>query len=145
LTDGFSGSKTSLALSTEELREVARLARELQTAGYPLLATGKYLDLLERDPGLHAYGCRAPYATLTVKADGSVRDCTRRDVTLASVVDLHRAGGSLATLTGEPSYRAMLARARSCTACNNPDILETSWVWQLRPFMLRRALSLGIG
>ena len=32
----------------------------------------------------------------------------------------------------------MLARANSCTACNNPDILETSWAWQLRPFMLRR-------
>jgi len=145
LADGFSGSKTSLALPAQELREVARLARELQTAGYPLLATGKYLDLLERDPGLHAYECRAPHATLTVKADGSVRDCMRRDVTVASVVDLRRAGGSLATLTGEPGYRAMLARARSCTACNNPDILETSWAWQLRPFMLRRALSLGIG
>ena len=145
LATGFSASKRSLALPPQELKEAARLARELQVAGYPLLSSRRYLDLLARDPGLHAYTCRAPYATLTVKADGSVRDCTRRDVTVASVVDLRRAGGSLASLTREPGYRAMLARARSCTACNNPDILETSWAWQLRPFMLRRALSLGIG
>jgi MoaA/NifB/PqqE/SkfB family radical SAM enzyme len=145
LAAGFSTSKRSLALPPQELKEAAELARQLQAAGYPLLSSRRYLDLLARDPGLHAYSCRAPYATLTVKADGSIRDCTRRDVSVARLDDLQRTGTSLATLTRQPEYRAMLSRANSCTACNNPDILETSWAWQLRPFMLRQALHLGIG
>lgn len=142
---GFSVSKSHLALPPQELKEAAWLARELQAAGYPLLSSRRYLDLLLRDPDLHTYRCRAPYAILTVKADGSIRDCTRRDVTVAKLGDLQEAGASLATLLRQPQYRAMRARANSCTACNNPDILETSWAWQLRPFMLRHALHLGIG
>lgn len=143
LQTGFSGSRADLALSADELREVARSARGLQAAGYPLLATTRYLDLLARDPGLHDYTCRAPHATLTIHADGAIRDCTRRDVPLCTVQELRRSGTSLTALVGQPRYRAMLRRANSCTVCNNPDVLETSWTWQLRPFMLRRALRLA--
>ena len=145
LSTGPSGSRSSLALPSEELREAARLARELQIAGYPLFCTRQYLDLLLRDPSLDGYTCRAPYATLTMKADGSVRDCTRRDSTVIGLRDLRNGRFSLGTLARQPQYRAMLARSNSCTACNNPDIIETSWAWQLRPFMLRHALHLGIG
>ena len=143
LDAGFSGSKEGLALSASELRETAGLARALQAAGYPLLTTERYLDLLASDPGLHGYVCSAPHATLTVEADGAVRDCMRRDVPLATVQELRASGDSLAALMRGPHYQAMLRRAATCTACNNPDVLETSWAWQLRPFMLRRALRLG--
>jgi len=145
LAAGFSTPKRSLSLPPQELREAAELARELQVAGYPLFSSRRYLDLLMRDPGLHAYKCRAPYVTLTVKADGSIRDCTRRDVAVARLNDLRETGTSLAALIRQPQYRAMLARANSCTVCNNPDVLETSWAWQMRPFMLRQTLRLGIG
>jgi MoaA/NifB/PqqE/SkfB family radical SAM enzyme len=144
LTTGFSASKESLALPPRELREAAELARVLQGAGYPLLSSRRYLDLLSHDPGLNAYRCSAPNAVLTVRADGSIRDCTRRDVPLASLRDLRETGASLTELIRQPHYREMLARAASCTVCNNPDVLETSWAWQLRPFMLRQALRLGI-
>ncbi|MBN1629668.1 MAG: radical SAM protein [Thermoleophilia bacterium] len=143
LDQGFSDSKEHLALPSEGLRQAAALARELQKAGYPLLATERYLELLERDPGLHGFKCRAPHTTLTVQADGSIRDCTKRDVPLARVADLRRSETSLAELIRRPHYQAMLARAGSCTACNNPDVIETSWAWQLQPFMLRRALRLA--
>jgi MoaA/NifB/PqqE/SkfB family radical SAM enzyme len=145
LAGEFSESRSSLALDQKELKEAARLARELQVAGYPLLSSERYLDLLRHDPGLHAYTCRAPHAILTVKADGSVRDCGRRESTLARLSDLRDGGTSLTRLVRQPQYRAMLARSNSCTACNNPDVIETSWAWQLRPFMLRHALHLGIG
>jgi MoaA/NifB/PqqE/SkfB family radical SAM enzyme len=145
LGGGLSDSRNGLSLPPGELKEAAQLARELKIAGYPLLSTERYLDLLIRDPGLHAYACRAPHATLTVKADGSVRDCTRREASLFKLSDLLDGGVSLATLVRQPQYRAMLARSHSCTACNNPDVIETSWAWQLRPFMLRHALHLGTG
>jgi hypothetical protein len=144
LSTGFSTSKESLALPPQELRETSELARLLQEARYPLLSSRRYLDLLSRDPELNAYTCSAPNAVLTVKADGSIRDCTRRDVPLASVRDLRETGTSLLESIRQPQYCAMLARAASCTVCNNPDVLETSWAWQLRPFMLRQALRLGI-
>jgi Predicted Fe-S oxidoreductases len=103
LAAGFSTPKRSLSLPPQELREAAELARELQIAGYPLFSSRRYLDLLTRDPGLHAYKCRAPYATLTVKADGSIRDCTRRDVAVARLNDLRETGTSLARSSGSPS------------------------------------------
>jgi MoaA/NifB/PqqE/SkfB family radical SAM enzyme len=145
LAAGPTDAKTSLALSPQELRQAAELARELQRAGYPLRATGRYLDLLGSEAGVNAYDCRFPHAILTVKADGSIRDCTRRDVVLAALSDLQQTGTSLDWVVRSPEYRAMLVRADVCTACNNPDVVETSWAWQLRPFMLWRALRLGIG
>jgi MoaA/NifB/PqqE/SkfB family radical SAM enzyme len=145
LAAGPTEAKANLALSPQELREAAQLARELRAAGYPLRATGRYLGLLESDAGVRAYDCRFPRAILTVKADGSIRDCTRRDVVLATLADLRRTGTSLSSVVRSPEYRAMLARADVCTACNNPDVVETSWAWQLRPFMLLRALRLGLG
>ena len=145
LAQGFSAAKEELALSEPRLREAAELARELQKAGYPLLASAEYLGLLAHGPALRAYTCRAPHATLTVQADGSIRDCTRRDEPLARLDDLRRTGTGLVDLVRQPRYQAMLARADSCTVCNNPDVIETSWYWQMRPFMLRKGLRLALG
>lgn len=145
LAEGFSAAKEELALSGSQLREAAELARELQKAGYPLLASAQYLDLLSHDPALHTYTCRAPHATLTVQADGSIRDCMRRDEPLAHLEELRKTGSGLGDLLQKPQYQAMLARTDSCTVCNNPDVIETSWYWQMRPFMLRRGLRLALG
>ena len=140
---GFEDRKGGLALSPTELAEAAQLARLLQEAGYPLRATRRYLDLLYRDPLLRSYSCRAPRAILSVTADGSFRDCLRRDAPLAKVRDLRRRGTGLEALFSTPRYRAMLREAERCTVCNNPDVVETSWAWRLRPFMLLRLLSLA--
>lgn len=140
---GFEDRKGRLALSPAELAEAARLARLLQEAGYPLRATRRYLDLLYRDPFLRSYSCRAPHAILSVTATGSFRDCLRRDVPLANVRDLRGRGVGLEALFSAPRYRAMLREAESCTVCNNPDVVETSWAWRLQPFMLLRLLSLA--
>ncbi|MCX8032588.1 MAG: radical SAM protein [Thermoleophilia bacterium] len=143
LRDGFRGVKQSLALSPTELREAARLARELKLAGYPVLVTDRYLALLERDPHLSAYRCQFPKAVLTVEADGSLRDCTCRDQALANVRQAKQQGTALIGLMRTHGYRAMLERARSCTTCNNPDVIETSWYWDMKPFMLCQGLNLA--
>lgn len=143
LERGFNDRKGRLALSPAELAEAATLARLLQEAGYPLLATRHYVDLLRRDPLLRAYRCRAPHAVLSVRADGGFRDCLRRDVPLTYVQDLRRRGVGLEALFAQPRYRAMLQEADRCTVCNNPDVLETSWAWRLQPFMLSRLLGLA--
>ena len=144
-TAGFADRLGPLALSPAELREAARLARDLKAAGYPLLATQGYLDLLERDPALTGYTCRAPRLILTVEADGAIRDCLRRDAPLARVADLRREGRSLASLFTLPRYRAMTAAAARCTVCNNPDVVEMSWLWDLELQMVERVGRLVLG
>jgi len=142
-TAGFVDRVGTLALPPEELRAAARTARRLKDAGYPLLATRAFLDLLERDPALNDYRCRGPHSLLTVEADGTVRDCRRRDRPLADVDDLRVAGRDLAEVFALPRRRELLAEAEGCTACNNPDVIETSWLWDLRPAMLGKVAELA--
>ena len=115
----------------------------LKRRGLPILASRPYLELLERDPALTAYRCRAPQARLTVGAGGLVRDCTRADRPLLDVHLLRAAGEPLSSLFESPRYRRMLERSAACTKCNNPDVIELSWLWDLQPAMLRKVVDLA--
>ena len=141
-TGGFDDAKSELALPAAELRDAARLAAELKAAGYPLLATDEYLRLLARDPDVTSYTCRGPRAVLTVESDGAVRDCLRSDQPLAGVGELRAGGRPLSSVLGLPRRRQILEEAASCTACNNADVVELSWLWDLRPAMLLKAAQL---
>ncbi len=140
---GFDEPLRGLALPPAELRAVAAEARALKDAGLPILNTRGYLDLMSRDPALDAYVCRAPRAVLTVQPDGAVRDCLRRDQILADVRELRASGATLASVFSRPRYREIVAAAATCTACNNPDVVELSWLWDLRPAMLGKVVELA--
>ena len=141
-TWGVPSPLAEIALPAEELRAAARSAAALKTAGLPILASRPYLELLARDPELLDYTCRAPVARLTIGADGSVRDCSDSASRLADVRALRAAGQPLSHVFGLPGYERMLARSASCTKCNNPDVIELSWLWDLRPAMLRKVVEL---
>ena len=144
LSAGEAGDRLAgLALSPDELRGAAALALELKAAGYPILDSRAYLRMLADDPSLSAYTCRAARARLTVGADGSVRDCMHVDRPLANVASLRIRGLSLASLFGTSGWLRMGAEAASCTKCNNPDVVELSWLWDLRPVMLGKLLELA--
>ena len=140
---GIAAPLGDLALPAEELRAVARTAAALKSTGFPILASRPFLELLARDPDLRGYRCRAPRARLTVGADGRVRDCSHIDRPLADVRELHAAGEPLSRVFGLPGYQRMLERSASCTKCNNPDVIELSWLWDLRPTMLRKVAELA--
>jgi MoaA/NifB/PqqE/SkfB family radical SAM enzyme len=139
---GVSSPLADLALPAEELRAAARTAGDLKSAGFPILNSRPYLKLLASDPELHDYTCRAPRARLTVGAGGLVRDCSHSDRPLADVRELRAAGEPLSRVLRLPAYRRMLERSSSCTKCNNPDVIELSWLWDLRPAMLRKMAEL---
>ena len=144
LSAGEAGDRLAgLALPPGELRGAAELALELKAAGYPILDSRAYLELLAADPVLSAYTCRAPRARLTVGADGSVRDCLHADRPLANLRDLWADGLRLVSLFRAPGWRRMGAEAASCTKCNNPDVIELSWLWDLRPVMLAKVVDLA--
>lgn len=140
---GFVDRLGALALPADELSAAARTARRLKDDGYPLLATRAFLDLLERDPGLNEYRCRGPHSLLTVAADGAIRDCRRREQPLAHVADLRAAGRPLDDVLALPRRRELLAETASCTSCNNPDVIEMSWLWDLRPALLGKVAGLA--
>jgi MoaA/NifB/PqqE/SkfB family radical SAM enzyme len=140
---GFVARHDDLALPAEEVRAAALQAAALKTQGYPVLATRPYLDLLARDPDVHDYVCRAPRALLTVEADGAIRDCLRSDQPLAGVRELRASGQALSRVLALPRRRELVAQATSCTKCNNADIVELSWLWDMRPSMLRKVAQLA--
>src|SRR5674476_556138 len=129
------------SLNRGALARVAPIAAR-KSAGFPILTSRPYLELLARDPELRGYTCRAPQARLTVGADGSVRDCSHIDCPLADVRELRAAGEPLSRVFRLPGYQGMLERSASCTKCNNPDVIELSWLWDLRPAMLRKVAEL---
>ena len=135
-------SLAHLALPAEELRAVARAAAALASAGFPILASRPFLALLARDPGLRDYACRTPRARLTVGADGRLRDCTHIDRSLADVRELRATGAPLSRVVSLPAYQRLLAQSVACTKCNNPDVIELSWLWDLRPAMLYKVAKL---
>jgi MoaA/NifB/PqqE/SkfB family radical SAM enzyme len=141
--EGFADRHGDLALPPQELRRAARAARVLKDAGYPILNTRPYLDLLETDPDLSGYTCRAPYSLLTVEEDGVIRDCLRTDRPLSTIAELRAAGRPLAHVLELPRYRALREEAAACTKCNNPDVIELSWLWDLHPAMLRKVVQLA--
>ena len=144
LRAGEAGDRLAgLALSADELRGVALLALDLKAAGYPLLASRPWLELLHADPALTRYTCRAPRARLTVAADGAVRDCMHADRPLADLQALRAAGGRLTDVFGSPEWRQMGTAAACCTKCNNPDVIELSWLWDLRPELLGKVAELA--
>lgn len=140
---GFDAPLAALALPGGELSALALEARALKDAGLSILNTRAYLDLVARDPSISSYVCRAPRAVLTVQPDGVIRDCLRRDEALAAVPALRAAGSGLATVFDLPRYREMAAAAAACTACNNPDVVELSWLWDVRAAMLGKVLDLA--
>ena len=141
--EGYVDRYGDLALPPEGLRRAARSARVLKGAGYPILNTRPYLDLLEKDPGLSGYTCRMPRSLLTVEEDGVIRDCLRTDRPLTTVASLRAAGRPLSHVLSLPRYRVLREEAASCTKCNNPDVIELSWLWDLRPAMLRKVIQLA--
>ena len=144
LSAGEAGDRLAgLGLSPGELRGAAELALELKAAGYPILDSRAYLELLAADPLLSAYTCRAPRARLTIGADGSVRDCLHADLYAGERADLWADGLQLASLFRAPEWRRMGAEAAGCTKCNNPDVIELSWLWDLRPVMLAKVVDLA--
>ncbi len=139
----FVERKAGLGLSSEALMVAAREARLLKARGYPILNTKAYLDLLQRDPELKSYRCRAPHAVITAAADGAIRDCRRHDEPLARVDQMRQSHLPLSTVLALPRRRQLLTEATTCTVCNNPDVIELSWLWDMHPAMLGKFLQLA--
>jgi MoaA/NifB/PqqE/SkfB family radical SAM enzyme len=116
-------NKEALA-SRESEQQVARELLDLKKKGYPINNSRAYLQryLLNITP----YVCRVPFVFVTVTPEGDVTSCFNRDRPYGNIRiarfdeimkkwDRHQA----ANIT------------RGCWKCNNPDVVDTSYIWEM--------------
>jgi len=117
-------NKETLA-SRESEQQVARELLGLKKKGYPINNSRAYLQryLLDMTP----YVCRVPFVFVTVTPEGNVTNCFNYD----------RPYGNVRTSPFDEimknwDRREVSRITKGCWKCNNPDVVDTSYVWELR-------------
>jgi MoaA/NifB/PqqE/SkfB family radical SAM enzyme len=117
-------NKEALA-SRESEQQAARELLALKKKGYPINNSRTYLQryLLNMTP----YVCRAPFVFATVTPEGNVTNCFNHD----------RPYGNVRTspfdeIMKKWDRREVANITKGCWKCNNPDVVDTSYVWELR-------------
>lgn len=107
-----------------QLNKAHKLAG-LKKTGYALNNSYTYLHkyLVNREP----FSCQLPRIALIVRPDGDVTHCMNRGVALGSV-----RSQPLQHILTSTAYRELLHTAPCCSRCNNPNIVESSYMWQLK-------------
>jgi MoaA/NifB/PqqE/SkfB family radical SAM enzyme len=121
--------------SREVEQQAARELLDLKNKGYPINNSRTYLRryLLNMEP----YVCRVPLVFLAVTPDGDVTNCFRRG----------RPYGNVRTSPFDEimknwDRREVITATKGCWRCNNPDIVDTSYVWEIRPEPSRNLLNI---
>jgi MoaA/NifB/PqqE/SkfB family radical SAM enzyme len=111
--------------SRESEQQVASELLGLKKNGYPINNSQTYLRkyLLNMTP----YVCRAPFVFVTITPDGNVTNCFNYNRPYGNV----RASPFDEIMKNwDPSEVANITKG--CWKCNNPDVVDTSYVWELR-------------
>ncbi len=125
-------------LTDEEVSQVCGKLMGLKMKGYPINNSVYYFKRFIG--GKKPYSCHYPRVVLTINADGQVPNC----------LDRARPFGNLRQMKIEDIYKSAfyrqnyLSQIRDCYRCNNSDVIDTSFLWQLRPRILWEAFMLGL-
>ena len=133
-----SPSKQSLAVDESTLADLARSLISLKSRGYPISNSYTYLRTFIN--GKRPYCCHARKVCIELRPNGDVIDCLDRFHPIANVTHV-----SLRDLLARPDVRHGRLRNVDCCVCNNADVIDTSYIWSLRPesvfSLLRSSLS----
>jgi MoaA/NifB/PqqE/SkfB family radical SAM enzyme len=124
LKETGSTNKETLA-SRESEQQTARELLDLKKKGYPINNSRTYLQryLLNMTP----YVCRAPFVFVTVTPDGNVTSCFNYDSPYGNVRTT-----PFDEIMKKWDRREVTNATKGCWKCNNPDVVDTSYVWGLR-------------
>jgi MoaA/NifB/PqqE/SkfB family radical SAM enzyme len=118
-------NKETLA-SRQAEQQAARELLDLKKKGYHINNSRTYLQryLLNMTP----YVCRVPFVYVTVTPEGNVTNCFNQD----------RPYGNVRTSPFDEimknwDRREVTNITKGCWKCNNPDVVDTSYIWELRP------------
>jgi MoaA/NifB/PqqE/SkfB family radical SAM enzyme len=112
-------------VSRESEQSVARELLALKKNGYPINNSRTYLQryLLH----MTAYVCRVPFVFVTVTPEGNITDCFNYDRPYGNV-----AASLFDEIMKKWDRRQAANITKGCWKCNNPDVVDTSYVWELR-------------
>ncbi len=112
----------------------ARALAGLKKNRYPLNNSYTYLErfLTRRE----SYVCHLPKISLLVYPGGEVANCTNPSAPLGNVRK-----EPLGDILESPAYERLKKQALHCNHCNNPNIVETSYMWDFKPEPLWNALK----
>ena len=111
--------------SRESEQQAARELLDLKKKGYPINNSCTYLRryLLNRKP----YVCGAPFVFVTVTPEGNVTNCFNHDRPYGNV-----RASPFDEIMKNWDRREAANITKGCWKCNNPDVVDTSYVWELK-------------
>ena len=111
--------------SRESEQQVAIELLGLKEKGYPINNSRAYLQryLLNMTP----YVCRAPFVFVTVTPEGNVTNCFNYDRPYGNVRI-----SPFDEVMKNWDRREAARITKGCWKCNNPDVADTSFIWELR-------------
>jgi len=112
--------------SRESEQQAARELLSLKKRGYPMNNSRTYLQryLLNMTP----YVCRVPLVYVTVTPEGNVTNCFNHDRPYGNV-----RASPFDEIMKRWERREAANITEGCWKCNNPDVVDTSYIWELRP------------
>ena len=117
-------NKEALA-SRESEQQVARELLDLKKKAYPINNSRTYLHryLLNMTP----YVCRVPFVFVTVTPEGNVTNCFNYDSPYGNVLT-----SPFAEIMKNWNRREAANITKGCWKCNNPDVVDSSYIWEMR-------------
>lgn len=127
LSAGFDaqGSKQHLGLGQAQLEDFALRAISLKRQGFKVNDSITYLRTFFG--GKKPYTCHAQKVAVTLDANGDVRNCLSQ----TPFGNVRRAG--LGAILRSGSVTRARKESQQCHICNNPDVIDCSYIWQFRP------------
>jgi MoaA/NifB/PqqE/SkfB family radical SAM enzyme len=74
------------------------------------------------------YVCRVPFVSVTVTPEGNVTNCFNYDRPYGNV-----RASPFEDIMKKWNRHEAASITDGCWKCNNPDVVDTSYVWELRP------------
>ena len=129
---GFSAKEWQAGMENE--RKIGQKLTGLKKAGYTLNNSYAYLNkyLGKQEP----FQCHLPRIALIIRPDGKITHCMESTANLGNVTQQ-----PLKDILSSPSYQELLHKATQCNRCNNPNIVESSYMWQFQLEPLLNAAS----
>jgi len=123
---GLVAEKADLAVSPDVLSDLFSELRALRRQGWPIRNSRNYLETFIG--GKKPFTCQARRVAIELRPNGDLTDCLDRSRPVANVLET-----PLRELLRRPEIHRLRMTPTDCQVCNNANVIDCSYIWQLRP------------
>lgn len=121
------------AESRDEI-QIGNLLLDLKSKGFPVNNSYSYLRDFLRDN--KSYNCHLPKISMMVYPYGEVINCMDPDKPLGNVKTQ-----PMKDILASSTFEDLKKNALNCNHCNNPNVVDTSFMWELKSEPLLNAVK----